>query len=276
MSKFPKEMKWGLLIISFYILWGCSWPIYSYLIKGSLVKPYLPEMNMALELSSPFSNGLLLGADMQGRSLLEVISAGLSYSLLVSISVTTFGAVFGLIIGHYAVKGNKLFRFLLDLVTNLIFIFPSILIAIMIMSVIGPSIKGLIFALMVTSWPSYAKITRGEVKRVMGLSYVEGAVALGTGSLRLFIKIIIPAIIPVLIVNMVLGLSGVIISEAALGFLGLGGSPYSWGALLSSSKTVLLEAPHLSIILSITMGGLIIGLNLLGDGLRDYLDPQKM
>ena len=78
-----------------------------------------------------------------------------------------------------------------------------------------------------------------------------------------------------MIVNMVLGISGVIISEAALGFLGLGGSPYSWGAMLSAAKTVLLEAPHIAMILSMTMAGLIIGLNLLGDGLRDYLDPNK-
>jgi ABC-type dipeptide/oligopeptide/nickel transport system permease subunit len=78
-----------------------------------------------------------------------------------------------------------------------------------------------------------------------------------------------------MIVNMVLGISGVIISEAALGFLGLGASPYSWGAMLSAAKTVLLEAPHIAMILSLTMAGLIIGLNLLGDGLRDYLDPNQ-
>ena len=74
---------------------------------------------------------------------------------------------------------------------------------------------------------------------------------------------------------MVLGLSGVIVSEAALGFLGLGASPYSWGAMLGGAKTVLLEAPHIAVILSVTMAGLIIGLNLLGDGLRDYLDPKE-
>ena len=91
----------------------------------------------------------------------------------------------------------------------------------------------------------------------------------------MFFKVIIPAILPVMIVNMVLGISGVIISEAALGFLGLGGSPYSWGALLATSKTVLLEAPFIAVIISLTMAGLIIGLNLFGDGLRDYLDPKE-
>jgi peptide/nickel transport system permease protein len=78
-----------------------------------------------------------------------------------------------------------------------------------------------------------------------------------------------------MLVHIVLGVSGVIISEAALGFLGLGGSEYSWGAMLSIAKTVLLEAPYIVIILSVVMAGLIIGLNLLGDGLRDYLDPRN-
>ena len=143
------------------------------------------------------------------------------------------------------------------------------------MAVTGQSMKGLIFALIVTGWSGYAKIARGESKRILSLTYVEGARAIGIGEIRLFLKIIIPALIPIMIVNMVLGISGVIISEAALGFLGLGASPYSWGAMLSAGKTVLLEAPHITIILSLSMAGLIIGLNLLGDGLRDYLDPKE-
>ncbi|MFZ8934809.1 MAG: ABC transporter permease, partial [Bacteriovoracaceae bacterium] len=85
----------------------------------------------------------------------------------------------------------------------------------------------------------------------------------------------IPGIFPVLSIHLILGISGVIISEATLGFLGLGGSAYSWGALLSLSKTVLLEAPYIVIIFSLVLAGLIIGLNLLGDGLRDYLDPKS-
>jgi ABC-type dipeptide/oligopeptide/nickel transport system permease subunit len=177
--------------------------------------------------------------------------------------------------GYLAVKAPSWFKLVFDLLINLIFIFPSILIAIMIMAVTGQSMKGLIFALVITGWSGYAKIARGEAKRVLALTYVEGARAIGVGEFRLFFKIIIPAILPVMIVNMVLGVSGVIISEAALGFLGLGASPYSWGAMLGAAKTVLLEAPHIAMILSLTMAGLIIGLNLLGDGLRDYLDPNE-
>ena len=274
-KKMTSEMKWGVGILGVYLLWACIWLIYKFLIKGSLQMPYTPEMNIKLELSQPFSNGLILGADLMGRSIIEVLSAGLSYSLLVAFVVTFTTASIGMTIGYLSVKAPAFFKIFFDLIINLVFIFPSILIAIMIMAVAGQSLQGLIFALVVTGWPGYAKIARGEAKRVLSLTYVEGARAVGMGEVRMFFRVIIPAILPVMIVNMVLGISGVIISEAALGFLGLGGSPYSWGAMLSASKTVLLEAPFVAVILSLTMAGLIIGLNLFGDGLRDYLDPKE-
>jgi ABC-type dipeptide/oligopeptide/nickel transport system permease subunit len=274
-KKITKEMRTGLGILFFYFIWAISWFGYKYFFAGSLNKPYVPELHMPLELAKPFSQGLILGADLLGRSLLEVLSAGLSYSLTISLIVTISTATIGITMGYLAVKAPGWFKMFFDLVINLIFIFPSILIAIMIMAVTGQSMKGLIFALIITGWPGYAKIARGESKRVLSLNYVEGARAIGIGELRLFFTVIVPAILPVMIVNMVLGISGVIISEAALGFLGLGASPYSWGAMLGGAKTVLLEAPHVAVILSVTMAGLIIGLNLLGDGLRDYLDPKE-
>lgn len=275
MRKLTKEMKWGIGILFLYVLWALLWFVYRYTIKGSILKPYVPELDMKIELALPFTKGLILGADLLGRSLLEVLSAGLTYSLSLSLIVTVATASIGILMGYMAVKAPSWFKLVFDMAINLVFIFPSILIAIMIMAVTGQSMQGLIFAMIITGWPGYAKIARGESKRVLALTYVEGARAIGIGEVRLFITVIIPAILPVMIVNMVLGISGVIISEAALGFLGLGGSPYSWGAMLSSAKTVLLEAPHVAIILSLTMAGLIIGLNLLGDGLRDYLDPNK-
>jgi ABC-type dipeptide/oligopeptide/nickel transport system permease subunit len=274
-KKFTSGMKWGSGILFCYLIWAIIWLLYKYLYKGSFNEPYVPAMNLSLELAKPFSHGLLLGADLMGRSMVEVLSTGLSYSLIVSLIVTSVTASIGLILGYLSITANRFLKLFFDLIINLVFIFPSILIAIMIMAVTGQSIKGLVFALVITGWPGYAKIARGETKRVLALTYVEGARAVGMGEVRMFFKVIIPAILPVMIVNMVLGISGVIISEAALGFLGLGGSPYSWGALLATSKTVLLEAPFIAVIISLTMAGLIIGLNLFGDGLRDYLDPKE-
>lgn len=237
--------------------------------------PYMPSGNIRAELFPPLTSGYFLGTDLYGRSLLEVLSAGLFYSLGIGLVISFFSAGIGIVIGYLSATGPRSFRTFFDLLTNLIFIFPSILIAILVMSITGQSFWGLVFALVVTGWPGYARISRGETLRVMSLTYVESAKAVGVGPFRLFAKIVLPAILPFLLVHVVLGISGVIISEASLGFLGLGGSEYSWGALLSNAKTVLLEAPFMGIILSLCMAGLIIGLNLCGDGLRDYFDPKS-
>lgn len=271
---FNKEMKWGTAIFGLYLLWGFGWFIYSFFIKGSLWLPYTPELSLRHELMAPGEEGFFLGSDLYGRSLFEVLSAGLVYSLGIGVFVSSLAISIGVVVGYLSVIGPRFLRLSTDMLTNVIFVFPSILIAIMVMSVTGQSIKGLVFALVITGWPGYARIARGETFRVMGLSYVESAKAIGVGNLRLFFKIVIPDILPQMLIHFVLGMSGVIISEAALGFLGLGGSEFSWGALLSDAKLVLLEAPYMTVFLSLSMAGLIIGLNLLGDGLRDYLDPK--
>lgn len=269
-----RELKIGAFIMGLYFLWAIIWFVYSHFIAGTIVNPYIPSSSIEFELLSP-GNEFLFGSDIYGRSMLEVLSQGLVYSLSVSFTVSFLSALIGVVVGYMTVEGPNSVKYISDLLTNLIFIFPSILIAIMVMAVTGQSVPGLVLTLVFTGWPAYARIARGETQRVMGLSYVESARAIGVGEYHLFLKTVIPSILPVLIVNIVLGVGGVVISEAALGFLGLGGSEYSWGSLLSMGKTVLLEAPFIVILLSVTLGGLIIGLNLLGDGLRDQIDPRK-
>ena len=273
-KKLNREMKWGAAILSLYLFWLIYWLFQKYILQGSLSRPYTPDIDMTKELVAPSFENFWFGTDLFGRSLFEVLSAGLSYSLSLAVLVSASCLMIGIVIGYLTVVGPKFFKVLFDLITNIVFIFPSILIAILVMSVTGQSLKGLIFALIITGWPGYARIARGETQRVLGLSYVESAKAIGVGPFRLFRKCIIPDILPQIMIHFVLGLSGVVISEAALGFLGLGGSEFSWGALLADAKSVLLEAPYVTVFISLCMAGLIIGLNLLGDGLRDYLDPQ--
>ena len=270
-KRLKNEFKIGSVILSIYVIWFLSWIIYSSFSGGET----LLRGDMTKELLPPFKHGYILGTDIYGRSILEILSKGLSYSLGVAFLVSLTSSAIGVTMGYLSVTGPKSVRIFTDLLTNLIFIFPSILIAIMVMSVIGQSFWGLVFALIVTGWPGYARIARGETMRVMSLAYVESAKAIGMGKMRLFFTVILPAILPFILVHVILGLSGVIVSEASLGFLGLGGSEFSWGAMLAMAKTILLEAPFLVIILSIMMAGLIIGLNLVGDGLRDYLDPHE-
>lgn len=273
-NSWNKELKIGTFIIFLFFIWACSWFVYSHFVAGTISHPYIPIAKISNELQAP-SKSFIFGTDIYGRSLFEVISQGLIYSLTLAMIVSFCAASIGIVIGYVTAEGKGFLKYFCDLSTNLIFIFPSILIAIMVMSVVGQSMSGLIVTMIFTGWPSYAKISRGEAQRVLSLSYVESARAVGVNEFRLFLKTILPSILPVLIVNIVLGISGVIVSEAALGFLGLGGSEFSWGNLLSMGKTVLLEAPYIVVTLSIILGTLIIGLNLLGDGLRDFIDPRK-
>ncbi|MBL6988634.1 MAG: ABC transporter permease [Bacteriovoracaceae bacterium] len=275
MKKINTEISLGIIIIAFLVFWSIGWELYGRFVMGSFLSPYTPASNIQKELIPPGSGDYLLGTDIYGRSVLEILSIGLSYSLSMALLVSFSAVSIGIIVGYLSVVGHKWVRVVSDLSTNLIFIFPRILIAIMIMSVTGQSFAGLLFALVITSWPGYAKIARGETMRVMGLAYVESAKAVGMSDMRLFFTVVLPSILPLLLVHFVMGISGVIISEATLGFLGLGGSEYSWGTMLSMAKNVLLEAPYLVIILSLSMVLPIMGLNLLGDGLRDYLDPHS-
>ena len=262
-------------ILSCYGLWALAWLLISHVFKGSVSSPYIPSTDIARELQPPLTEGFLLGSDLYGRSLFEILSMGLHYSLSVALIVAVSSAFLGLIMGYLAVIGPFWMRIVGDMAINLAFILPGILIAIIFMSFAGESFSGLLVALIMTGWPGYARIARGEIKRVLGLTYVESARAVGMSETRLFFTVIIPAIIPVFFIHVVLGMGGVIINEATLGFLGLGGSAYSWGVLLVSSKMVLLEAPHLVIMSSLGMAGLIIGFNLLGDGLCAYLNPTS-
>jgi len=276
-KKKPKglEIKLGGGIVLFYLSWALGWIIYSYLFKGAPAAPYKPLPNLKTELLAPLSDGFFLGTDIYGRSLMETLSAGLLYSFGVSLLVSFFSGSIGLFIGQLSAGDKDFIKIPSDMLTNLIFVFPSILIAILFMAVIGQSFWGLVFVLSFTGWPAYAKIVRTEILRIRNLSYVECSRASGITKFGLFFRIIIPAVLPVLLVHLFLGMSGVIIAEASLGFLGLGGSEYSFGAGLSSAKSVLLEAPHITIFFSISLAGLIMGLNLLGDGLRDYMDPKN-
>ena len=269
------NFKWGFIILAIYCLWFLTWLVYAHLVKGQWQTPYSPTIHLDRELLPPFSNTNILGTDIFGRSVLEILSAGLSYSLTLGFLVTLCASFLGTVIGFLSVHGPKWANRVLEMATNLIFIFPRILIAIVFMSFSEQNLWGLALVLIFTNWPGYARLAKGEIKRVLGLSYVESAKAIGMGDIRLFLTVIIPTITPQMVIHMVLGISGVIISESVLGFLGLGGSTYSWGAMLAMAKNVLLEAPYLVVILSIVMAGLVIGLNIIGDGLRDILDPRS-
>ncbi len=268
------ELKSGGWICLTLIGWAVMWFIYSHFIAGSWSTPYLPQISLQNELIPP-GRLFIFGSDNLGRSLFEVLSQGIFYTLITSLLVSGISLSIGMIIGRLMLEKNLLWGKFFEILTNVIFVFPSILIAILIMSFLGQSWVGLIVSLSITGWPAYARIAKTEIMRAMSSEYYEASRAIGASPIRLFIRVIIPTVAPILLINVIMGMSGVIISEASLGFLGLGGSEYSLGVLLGYGKSVLLEAPHMTMILSLVLGMIIMGLNLLGDGLRDHWDPKQ-
>ncbi len=263
------EIKIGTFLCSIYIVWGIVY-ILNYYLSG-----FVPEVNIKKELLNPFEDGYFLGTDIYGRSLMGMLSAGVIHSLIFAIVTASASAVIGVCAGGIMALAQSKIATIVEGIANSIYIFPTVLIAIMIMSLWEGGIVTLWVTLVSVGWPGYARIARGEFLRIKNMPYVESARAIGIGPFQLFFKTMLPAVMPVIIVQLVLGLSGVIMSESTLGFLGLGTSEYSWGELLSMAKDVILEAPHIVVLTSLTMAGIILGLNLLGDGLRDILDPRS-
>lgn len=218
----------------------------------------------------------LMGADPFGRDVFSRIAYGTRVSLGVGIAVQTsalvFGVTFGLLSGFYGGwVDNVIMR-----VTEVIFAFPGLLFAIAVMAVIGPSLYNVFIALGLVSWTSLARLVRGQTLMMRHQEYVEAARALGASNTRIILRHILPNTAASAIVLVTLGIGGAILSEAGLSFLGLGAQPPSpsWGSMLSAGRDYLLQAPWLSIYPGLAIFVTVMGFNLLGDGLRDLLDPR--
>jgi peptide/nickel transport system permease protein len=155
--------------------------------------------------------------------------------------------------------------------------FPGLLLAIALVAVLGPSLANVLFALTIIGWVGYARLVRGQVLRAREFEYVQAARALGAGTARILWKHVIPTAIPAVVVQATLGMAGAIIGEASLSFLGLGVQPPtpSWGTMLNGGRAHILDAPHLTLFPGLAIALLVLGLNFLGDGLRDRIDPRS-
>jgi peptide/nickel transport system permease protein len=216
------------------------------------------------------------GADDIGRDILARVLRGVEVSLLVAVSVTLVtmlvGVTIGMLAGYY---GGALDRLLMQ-ITEIFLAFPGILLAIAFAAVLGPGMLNLVFALCMTGWVSYARLTRGQTLSLRNCQHVMAARSLGAGSARIMLKHIFPLLGSLLMVEATYSLASIMIAEASLSFLGLGiqAPNASWGAMLRDGVRYMLVAPHYVVIVGLSLMSLILAINLGGDYLRDRLDVR--
>src|SRR5687768_845461 len=245
-------------------------------LAAPLLAPHDPNMqDTSRRLEAP-SKGHPLGLDDLGRDVLSRIVFGARVSLRVGFSVVILASIVGVTLGAISGYFGGILDLLVMRLCDILLAFPGILLAIALVAVLGPSLNNVVLALATIGWVGYARLVRGQVLKVREMEYVTAARALGARSPRVIIRHVLPNVINPVIVMATLGLAGAILSEAALSFLGLGVQPPtpSWGAMLTAGRRYLGLANHLAIFPGAAIMLAVMGLNFLGDGLIDALDPK--
>lgn len=217
-----------------------------------------------------------LGTDSLGRCVVSRVIFGLRPSLGLAVVVTSLVSCLGLCLGMLA-AGFRVLDGLLMRLTDCFFAFPGIVMALISISILGPGMNSLILALALPGWPKYARVARSTALGLREEGYVEATRAAGAGSLYILRKCILPGVLPPIATIATLGLGGKIIQVAALGFLGLGVQPPTpeWGTMLIKGLPVMGQAPHISLSATLAIAVTVLGFTLLGEGLRDALDPRS-
>ncbi|MFD1413279.1 nickel transporter permease [Oceanobacillus jeddahense] len=257
----------GLWIVVFFIILAIFAP---------LIAPYDPiEQNMAVMLESP-SLEHLLGTDEFGRDILSRILYGAQISLAIGVVGVFIAVIIGVILGTISGYFGGFIDNLIMRIMDIFMAFPSFLLALAIVSVLGPGMINVMIAIGIFSIPNFSRISRSAVISIKNMEYIEATKAMGGHDFRIIIKHVIPNCISPIIVIASMQIATAIITAAGLSFLGMGAQPPTpeWGAMLSSGREYLRVAPHVSTIPGLAIMFLVLGFNMLGDGIRDALDPK--
>lgn len=236
-----------------------------------------PVAEMAIDRRFAAPGGLhLLGTDQFGRDVLSQIMVGARNSILVGLVAVGLGLGTGTVLGLLAAARGGWIDGLVMRLSDVTFAFPVVLTAILIMALLGPGVGNAVLAIGIFNVPVFARMTRGSARQVWALDYVLAARAAGRGAVAISLSHVLPNIAAVLIVQATIQFALAIVAEAGLSYLGLGVQPPapSWGRMLRDAQTLVFQAPMLAVWPGLAIMLAVLGLNLLGDGLRDLLDPR--
>ncbi len=245
---------------------------------ADLLAPYsIDYVDVTRQLQPPSADHWL-GTDENGGDVLTLVLYGTRVAALVGVITVLICSSIGIFLGSVSGYFGGWIDEVIMRITETLMAFPGILLAILIIFITQePSIWAVIGALSVTGWAGYARLVRGQVLAERENDYVEAARALGFGSGRIMFRHIVPNVLAPVIVQATFGIAGAILAEAALSFLGLGPQDQpSWGALLDQGASYFLLTPHLAIFPGLAIMITVLGINFLGDGLRDWLDPREL
>ena len=263
-----REMMVGGAVVLLFVLVACLAP---------LLAPYDPLQANFLAIRKPPTWAHPFGTDDVGRDVLARVIYGARTSLLagvVSVSIAVaVGVLFGLAAGYIGGTFDLLAMRVIDAMLAI----PSLVLAIALAAFLGPNLTNAMIAIGITATPAFVRLTRAQVMAVKVESYVEAAISVGDTHLQLLARHILPNAINPIIVQVTLSISTAIIAEASLSFLGLGQQPPSpsWGSMLNAARGFLTQAPWMAIWPGAAIFVVVIAFNLLGDGLRDLLDPRE-
>jgi len=246
-------------------------------LAAPLLAPYDPVVqNLPARLLAPTA-AHWMGTDELGRDILSRIIFGTRVSMLVSVCVVFGAGIIGLAIGAVAgYFGGWFDRFVNIILINAFLSFPGILLAIAFAAFLGPGLDKVILALVVTGWAGYARLARAQILQAKEMEYVLAARSLGASHARILVRHLLPNILQPILVQATIAMAGAILAESTLSFLGVGvlAPMPSWGAMLNDARGHLFDAPHLVLFPALAVMTAVLAFNLLGDALRDWLDPR--
>ncbi|MHA6641374.1 ABC transporter permease subunit [Mesorhizobium sp. A623] len=251
-------------------------------IFAPLIAPHLPDEQFRDSLLTPpmWSEGgkstFILGTDAVGRDMLSRLIFGARYSLFIGLMVVVFSLSSGIILGVLAGYFRGWVDALIMRVMDIILSFPSLLLALVLVAILGPGLFNAMLAIALVLQPHFARLTRAAVMAEKNREYVVSAKVAGASHLRMMLVTILPNCVAPLIVQATLSFSNAILEAAALGFLGMGAQPPTpeWGTMLANAREFILRAPWVVTYPGLAILITVLAINLIGDGLRDALDPK--